>query len=122
MRQDDDDATIRDVALGGDHTLVLSSNQRDVYAFGKGGEGQLGTTGKPFVSAPVKATKLSVSSNDNKTKIAAVCAIQHCALTIDDKGDVLKHAGKCRRSSREFQEALEACIRRATSNGLLSSR
>merc|ERR1712071_160163 len=32
--------TIRDVALGGDHTLVLSSNQTGVYAFGKCGDGQ----------------------------------------------------------------------------------
>ena len=46
---------IRDVALGGDHTVVLSGNQHDVYTFGKGGEGQLGVMGKPFVSAPVKS-------------------------------------------------------------------
>jgi alpha-tubulin suppressor-like RCC1 family protein len=32
----DDQATIRDIALGGDHTVVLSSNKRDVITFGKG--------------------------------------------------------------------------------------
>lgn len=104
---------IRHVALGGDHTVVLSDNQHDVYTFGKGGEGQLGVVGKPFVSAPVKSTKLS-----SKSAIAAVCAIQHCSLTIDDQGNVMNEAGKCRRS-KDMTESLQTCVRRAEKDGLL---
>mmetsp|Transcript_7757 Transcript_7757/g.14126 ORF Transcript_7757/g.14126 Transcript_7757/m.14126 type:complete len:272 (-) Transcript_7757:75-890(-) len=105
---------IRDVALGGDHTVVLSGNQHDVYTFGKGGEGQLGVMGKPFVSAPVKSTKLSSKS----LSIAAVCAIQHCSLTIDDRGNVMDEAGKCRRT-KDMMESLQTCINRAEKDGLL---
>lgn len=112
-------AKIRDVALGGDHTIVLSENQRDVYTFGKGGEGQLGVTGKPFVSAPVKSTKLSSFKNDTD-KIASVCAIQNCSLTLDATGRVLKEAGKCRRTT-SMMESLQACIHKAESDGLLQS-
>jgi len=111
-------AKIRDVSLGGDHSVVLSENQRDVYTFGKGGEGQLGTMGKPFVSAPVKATKLSSTKSDDK--IAAVCAMQHCSLTLDDRGNVMKEAGKCRRSE-SMKESLQACIQRAKNDGLLQT-
>jgi alpha-tubulin suppressor-like RCC1 family protein len=39
---------IRDVALGEDHTLVLGSHGT-VYAFGKGGDGQLGLSSLPSV-------------------------------------------------------------------------
>ena len=46
-REDNPRRWIRDVALGGDHTVVLSRNRRDVLTFGKGGEGQLGLTSKP---------------------------------------------------------------------------
>lgn len=48
-------SSIRDVALGGDHTVVLSMNKRDVVTFGKGAEGQLGLTSKPYVCVQVKA-------------------------------------------------------------------
>eukprot|EP00980_Cylindrotheca_fusiformis_P004758 scaffold1016_cov105-Cylindrotheca_fusiformis.AAC.4 len=75
-------AKIRDVALGGDHTLVLGDDGI-VYAFGKGGDGQLGLVGKPFVSAPVKSTKLSSSE---MVAAAAVCAVQACSATIDVAG------------------------------------
>lgn len=108
------DGTIRDVALGGDHTVVLSSNKSDVYAFGKGGEGQLGLVGKPFVSAPIRSTELSSSKAD----VAAVCAIRHCSMTLDENGKVLKKAGRCRLKA-EMKEALTACIRRAAEDGLL---
>jgi alpha-tubulin suppressor-like RCC1 family protein len=37
---------IRDVALGGDHTVILSANKRDVITFGKGAEDQLGLSSK----------------------------------------------------------------------------
>lgn len=107
--------SVRDVALGGDHTLVLSSNMRDVYASGKGGDGQLGLVGKPFVSAWVRSSELSSS----KAEIAAVCAIQQCSLTLDGAGHVLKKAGRCKLRGKEDLIALRKCIERATKDGLL---
>lgn len=105
---------IRDVALGGDHTVVLSSNQKDVYVFGKGAEGQLGVDGKPFVSAPTRSKVLS--SSDDKPDIAAVCAIKNCSLTLNQQGGVLSKAGKC----RGIEKSLVKCIRRAEFHGLLA--
>ena len=110
---------IRDVSLGGDHTVILSKNQQDVFVFGKGGDGQLGVNGKPFVSAPTRSKVLSVpqtaSYTINSKKIAAVCAIQHCSLTLDEDGNVMNQAGKC----RNIQKSLEFCVRRAQRDGLL---
>lgn len=116
MKESSGTPKIRDVALGGDHTVVLSDNQQDVYTFGKGGEGQLGVVGKPFVSAPVKSSKLSSKNRDEK--VAAVCAIQHCSLTLDEHGNVVDEAGKCRRTE-SFKTSLMACIQRAEKDGLL---
>jgi alpha-tubulin suppressor-like RCC1 family protein len=110
--------TIRDIALGADHTLVLSSNQKNVYAFGKGGEGQLGLVGKPFVSAIVQSTKLSSSQNE----ISAVCAIQNCSLTLDKSGTVLKSVGRCHMITSDFQERLQICIAKADENGFIETR
>ena len=104
---------IRDVALGGDHTLVLASNRRDVYAFGKGGDGQLGLIGKPFVSAPVKSVKLSVDG------ASAVCAVKACSMVFDDKGKRLAKAGKCRSSDAEIRKGIESCLKRAAAFGLV---
>jgi alpha-tubulin suppressor-like RCC1 family protein len=112
------DGTIRDVAIGGDHTLVLSANRKDVIAFGKGGEGQLGLTGKPWVSAPIRSKELSSKKED----IAAVCAINHCSLTLGDDGQVLTSAGKCsKRISEGFAKALQYCQRKAEREGLLTA-
>jgi len=106
-------AGIRDVALGEDHTVVLSSNRRDVYTFGKGSEGQLGYIAKPFVSAPARSSVLSSRSGG----LAAVCAIKHCSFSIDDKGDVVAKAGRCK--MREMVNELKACITQADHDGLL---
>lgn len=103
--------SIRDVALGGDHTVVLTESNRDVITFGRGGEGQLGGVGKPFVSAP---TKSKILSSD---KVSAVCAVKDCTLTINDSGDILKMVGKCR--GRGFQEYINACRERAKNEGLV---
>ena len=74
----DGDAEIRDVAIGGDHTLILAKNKKDVFSFGKGREGQLGLLAeKPFVSSPVHAKALS----STKEETAAVCAFRHCSFT-----------------------------------------
>mgnify|MGYP005840377029 CR=1 FL=1 len=102
---------IRDVSLGGDHTVALSTNRKDVYVFGKGGEGQLGLDGKPFVSAPARSKVLS----SDKEAIAAVCAVQHCSATISRNGDVLNKAGKC----RNVVKAIQQCIQQARLDGLL---
>jgi alpha-tubulin suppressor-like RCC1 family protein len=117
MRDESKSTKIRDVALGADHTVVLSENRKHVYTFGKGGEGQLGIIGKPFVSAPVRSSKLS---SNKEGQIAAICAINHCSLTLDDHGNILKKAGKCR-TTRAMKESLNACIQRAKQDGLLQS-
>lgn len=122
---------IRDVALGADHTVVLASNQQDVYTFGKGSEGQLGLTGKPFVSAIVRSSVLSTSSSSlsnnsatrtstsNSTHVSAVCAIDHCSLTLDSNGQVMNKAGKCNMTSPVATKALQACMDRAQREGLV---
>ena len=109
---------IRDVALGGDHTLVLSSDQQSVYGFGKGGDGQLGLVGKPFVSAPIKSTVLSSKSGDSDggTKIAAICAVKACSFTLDSNGKILKQTGRCR---SVIQDEIGRCISQAKLDGLL---
>ena len=110
---------IRDVAVGGDHTVVLADNQRDVYSFGKGAEGQLGTVTKPFVSCPVVAKELSLKQDENK-KIAAVCAIRHCSFTLDEDGNVLRRTGKCRMNQTVILNAVKACRDNAMKDSLLS--
>ena len=140
---------IRDVALGGDHTLVLSSNQRHVFSFGKGSEGQLGLTHKPFVSSPAHAKELSVSSSSQggggggkgtgtgihtKKRIGALCAIQHCSIALDEQGEILKKVGKCLLTSDRtgtartrndgstrtgMAQAFQACRERAKRDGLV---
>ena len=119
---------IRDVALGGDHTIILSENQRDVYVFGKGGEGQLGIPGKSFVSAPVRSTVLSSTLNaTTKTAtaatatadIAAVCAIHNCSMTLNGNGVILKKTGNCRMEHEAIMKGLTACRDRAERDKLL---
>jgi alpha-tubulin suppressor-like RCC1 family protein len=138
---------IRDVALGGDHTLVLSSNKQEVFAFGKCGDGQCGFIGKPFVSAPKRSKLLSsiskinssvISDNDNDNSsssnyIAAVCAIESCSITIDDDGKILRKVGKCNpppksaltssssvSSSSVLFDGIEKCIKNARRRGLIN--
>ena len=105
---------IRDVALGGDHTVVLATNRLDVYSFGRGQFGQLGVNGMPFVSAPVRADALC--SDDTRTPIAAVCAFGDCTVTLSDAGIVMRKAGKC---ARTFLEAVEECRVGAQRRGLI---
>ena len=111
----DPQAQIRDVALGGDHSVVLSSNKRDVFTFGKGGEGQLGLSQKLFLSAPARSPRLSSSRDE----IAAVCAIENCSLSLDSNGKPLKTSGKCRQTE-QFLKALRGCQQRAADLGLLT--
>lgn len=117
LQQHDATARVRDVALGGDHTIVLSSNQKDVFSFGKGAEGQLGLNEKRFVSAPARSHVLSATTDAN-IAIASVCAMQNCSLTMDRKGKVLQTAGKCRETT-DFVKALADCRTRAEKSGLL---
>ena len=122
---------IRDVAIGGDHTLVLASNQKDVFAFGKGSEGQLGIASKPFVSAPVHSKELSIGKRnrnsyrvkeDEKTSlasnenIAAVCAVHHCSFTLNHRGEILNETGKCRQL---IEDAARACREQAVKDKLM---
>jgi len=115
LRKYDTTARIRDVALGGDHSIVLSSNKRDVITFGKGGDGQLGLSQKAFLSAPAKSAELSSS----RAEVAAVCAINYCSLTLNNNGDVLKHIGKCRSQAQSFADALSVCRDRSRRAGLI---
>ncbi len=114
----DDGAEIRDVAIGGDHTLVLSKNKKDVFSFGKGREGQLGLLAeKPFVSTPVHAKALSSAKNE----IAAVCAVRHCSFTLDESGYVSKRSGKCQQWTSELMsKVVKHCRDKAEQDGLLS--
>lgn len=107
---------IRDVALGGDHTILLSSNKKDVVVFGKGGEAQLGLSSKPWVSSPAKSKLLSSSTPD----ISAVCAFRNCSMTLDDGGEVISKAGKCSLQLKGMKKALEMCRKRAKETGLNS--
>ena len=107
--------SIRDVALGGDHTMILACNQKDVYCFGKGGDGQLGLVGKPFVSAPIKSKMLSESGN---VLLSAVCAFQNCSMTLDESGKVRNQAGKCRIPG--LQATIQECVARAKHAGLIA--
>ena len=107
---------IRDVSLGGDHTIILSSNKRDVITCGKGGEGQLGLSSKPWVSAPAKSKLLSSSKAD----ISSVCAFRNCSMTLDADGEVLGRAGKCSLEFKGVKRALETCRKRARETGLSS--
>jgi len=114
--------TIRDVALGGDHTLILSSNQRDVYGFGKGGDGQLGLVGKPYVSAPIKSKILSEDPHRGEL-LSAVGAVKNCSITLDTTGSIRRTAGKCRRMDKVLlHQALQDCIERAKHDGLIDQR
>lgn len=106
---------IRDVALGGDHTLVLASNQKDVFAFGKGGDGQLGLMGRSFVSAPVKSKTLS--EDGNGVLLSSVCAIQKCSLTLDTKGSIRNKVGRCKTNTVE--KGIQTCIAKAKGEGLI---
>ena len=109
---------IRDVALGGDHTVILSSNKKDVIVFGKGGEGQLGLGSKPWVSASARSKALSSSSPD----IAAVCAFRNCSLTLNESGDVQKTTGKCSMDIKGMRKALEYCQKRGIDSGLITKK
>ena len=97
--------------------MILSSNRRDVVTFGKGGEGQLGLSSKPWVSAPAKAKALSSSHVD----ISAVCAYRNCSMTLNESGDILNKAGKCSMEAKGMQKALERCRKRAKETGLINA-
>jgi alpha-tubulin suppressor-like RCC1 family protein len=111
---------IRDVALGGDHTVILANNKKDIFTFGKGREGQLGLSAeKPFVSTPVYAKGISSAK---RGEIAAVCAVQHCTFTLDDDGNILKKAGKCRNMNSDFmKKILQHCRDRGRIDGLIDA-
>ena len=117
---------IRDVAIGGDHTVVLSENQRDVYSFGKGAEGQLGIVTKPFVSCPVRSKELSLSSarnvNGDAQKIGAVCAVRHCSFTLDENNNVLKRVGKCKMDKDLLLKAVRDCEEKSVRDALVLSK
>merc|ERR1712071_335344 len=116
-------------------TLVLSSNQTDVYAFGKCGDGQCGFIGKPFVSAPKRSKLLSSSSGDSEKFIASVCAIESCSITIDEDGKPIQKVGKCTPppkvsgstmsstvlSPSALAKGIEVCLRKARRRGLINN-
>ena len=101
----------------GDHTVILSSNRRDVVTFGKGGEGQLGLSSKPWVSAPAKAKALSSSHVD----ISAVCAFRNCSMTLDRSGAILSKAGKCSMEAKGMQKLWSDVEKRAKETGLINA-
>ena len=117
-------STIRDMALGADHTVLLASNRRDVIVWGNGQHGELGLGRyKPFVSAPVRSKDLSLSETPTGTgstkDIAAVCAIHHCSLTLDHEGNVVNKSGKC--GLNTIRAGLEHCLLRARKARLIDT-
>ena len=89
--------------------MVLSMNKRDVVTFGKGAEGQLGLSSKPYVSAVSKSKRLSSTKGD----IAAVCAFLNCSWTLNDNGELGNQTGKCSPNIKGMKKAFEACRDRA---------
>ena len=104
------DERIVDVALGGDHTAVLTSS-KNVYCWGRGGQGQLGVAGAPFVSAPMKSTKLS-----GDPAVRVICALRDCTATVNEDGNVINSAGKC---EKVLVEGFKECLRAAKHNKLI---
>ncbi len=81
--------SIESVALGADHTVVLSSSGA-VVTFGRGEHGQLGHgPEKPFVAAARKSKFLS----NERAKYA--CAVFDCSFTLDASSRIIASAGKC---------------------------
>ncbi len=114
--------SIRDVAIGGDHTIILSQNQRDVYSFGKGAEEQLGILRKPFVNGPAHAKELSFKAGARgDKKIASVCAIRHCSFTLDENNEVMKRVGKCKIDKNLLTRAVKDCKEKSIRDGLVDT-
>merc|ERR1739848_325412 len=129
LYNNDDDVNelhIRDVSLGDNHTLVLSSNKKSVYAFGRAMDGQLGlgidAGNKPFISPPKKSYLLSVNDDENNDEssssllskgkeIHAVCAFENCSATLGENGNVLSKVGKCK--NQKAMMGILKCMSRA---------
>jgi len=100
-----------DVALGGDHTAVLTE-KGGVCCWGRGGQGQLGVKGEmPFVSAPAKSTVLS-----GDPEVKAICALRDCTPIVNENGEVVKHFGKC---EKVLVEGFKECPRAAKHHNLV---
>lgn len=90
----------------------MLTTSKDVYCWGRGGQGQLGVAGVPFVSAPVKSIELSGGEG-----VAAVCALQDCTATVNEDGKIVKHVGKC---SKALVEGFRECLRAAKDAKLIN--
>jgi alpha-tubulin suppressor-like RCC1 family protein len=102
-------------ALGADHSLVVASNGRDVYSWGRGEQGQLGRGGKVFLAAPGRSTVLSAPDG---WKVKAVHAADNCSAAVHSlisapQGqERVVSAGKC----AQLLRALRSSAPRAASN------
>jgi alpha-tubulin suppressor-like RCC1 family protein len=76
------------VSAGADHTLAVT-NTGDVYACGKGGDGQLGVE-RPFAQSSFKKSKLL--SHPNAIRVDAEV---DCSTSLDSSGNVLRSCGRC---------------------------
>jgi alpha-tubulin suppressor-like RCC1 family protein len=76
------------VSAGADHTLALTK-EGNVYACGKGGDGQLGVE-KPFAQSSFKKSKLL-----SHPSAIAVDAEVDCSVSLDSGGKVLRSCGRC---------------------------
>ena len=86
------------VACGEDHTLALDE-QGTVWAWGKGGEGQLyGASDRPF-TAPPKPSKVLTS----REGAAAIAAAGHCSCAKSRAGaGAVSCTGKCSQRAKEL--------------------
>lgn len=93
---------IANVALGGDHSIALDSNGRDVFSWGRGEAGQL-ADGKPFVRAPGRAAQVCAPAGQRVRAIAALHDCTGVALQAEGGGGggaeaapvTLALAGRC---------------------------
>ncbi len=82
---------IVDVAAGADHSLALSDTG-EVYAFGRGDEGQV-SRGRPFVSPPSKCAALSPA--------VAIAAKDACSCSFSKESSQQICIGRCSPAIRE---------------------
>ena len=90
---------IIDVAAGADHSLALARDG-NVYAWGRGNDGQLGN--KAFVGPPRRLAALSAKKSRTPTAVGARDA---CSCAIFDDGSIVC-VGACTRVGAALREAL----------------
>ena len=98
---------VKQVACGDDHTVALAHDGRSIITWGRGEHGQLGRGRALFVGAPARSDALS--HHDGDPSIAWVAALRNCSATVDERGNIIRTAGKC---ANVRQRLLDLCRKR----------